>query len=121
MAVWPTQRLKHPKSTPNLSRCCKRKNRGQKGDQIYYGFETLVSEWREAHTAPREQTLLSLDKKHTHSTVFIHYEDGTPLHLHEGYYSGSDLLQNYFQRLLLFKNQAGKIKKHLGKRYFVKF
>lgn len=60
-------------------------------------------------------------KKHTHSTIFIHYEDGTFLHLHEGYYSGSYLLQNHFQRLLLFKNETGKIKKHLGKKSFVRF
>lgn len=58
--------------------------------------------------------------KHTHGTVFIHYEDGTPLHLHEGYYSGCYLLQDHFQRLLLFKNQAGKVKKHLNKRSFVR-
>lgn len=58
--------------------------------------------------------------KHTHWTIFIHYEDGTPLHLHEGYYSGCYLLQDHFQRLLLFKNQAGKVKKHLNKRLFVR-
>lgn len=58
--------------------------------------------------------------KDTHGTVFIHYEDGTPLHLHEGYYSGCYLLQDHFQRLLLFKNQAGKVKKHLREKSFVR-
>lgn len=58
--------------------------------------------------------------KHTHWTIFIHYEDGTPLHLHEGYYSGCYLLQDHFQRLLFFKNQAGKVKKHLKKRSSVR-
>lgn len=58
--------------------------------------------------------------KHTHRTIFIYYEDGTPLHLHEGYYSGCYLFQDHFQRLLLFKNQAGKVKKHLKKREFVR-
>lgn len=39
----------------------------------------------------------------THRTVFIHYENCALLHLHEGDYGGSYLLQNDFQALLLFK------------------
>jgi len=72
MAVWLTQRPKPSKSTTNLSRCCKRKGRGRKGDRTYYGF--AINYWVGIQRSPHHShgTRTSAFRQKTYSQYNHH-------------------------------------------------